>query len=85
MNPEENNTTPDNASKKKENVEKTTEVGEKSVDKKSLKEKTPQETIEELRSELDTKLKEKDKLIEEWKKNFSKIRPELKRMEEPKS
>lgn len=85
MKPEENNITPDNASKKKENVEKTTEVGEKSVNKKSSKEKTPQETIEELRSELDTKLKEKDKLIEEWKKKFMLMQAEFenyqKRME----
>lgn len=66
----ENRSQSDNASMKKENVEKITEVGAKSVEEKSSKKKTPQATIEELRSELDKKLKEKDKLIEEWKKKF---------------
>ena len=66
----ENSSPSDNTSMKKENVEKITEVGAKSVEEKSSEKKTPQATIEELRSELDKKLKEKDKLIEEWKKKF---------------
>jgi len=85
MKPKEDNISPDNTLKKKKNAEKTTEVGEKSVDTKSSKEKTPQETIEELKSKLDTKLKEKDKVIEEWKKKFMLIQADFenyqKRME----
>ena len=71
MKSEENNNSSDKVAKNIETKGKIKEEElseEKSIEEKPSEKKAPQEIIEDLRTELDVKLKEKDEAIEQLKK-----------------